>query len=67
MKKVRKTQKCSLMEIMESNGVVFDKSRPKGFNSFEVIDDDGNKITIHNKEELFDAIFSVFVDPNVNN
>lgn len=58
------------MEIMESNGAVFDKSGPDGFDSFDLIDDDGSKITIHNKEELeelFDAIFSVFVDPNVNN
>ena len=63
MKRIRRKPKRSLMEIMESNGAVFDKSSPDGFNSFDLIDDDGSKITIHNKEELFDAIFSVFVEP----
>lgn len=67
MKRIRRKPNRSLMEIMESYGAVFDKTGPDGFNSFEVIDNDGNKIIIHNKEELFDAIFSVFVDPNVNN
>lgn len=34
---------CTVEEIMRQSGVVFDETRPRGFTSFEIINDDGTK------------------------
>lgn len=45
------------MEIMESNGAVFDKSSPDGFTSFEITNEDGTKDLITSKEQLVNRMF----------
>lgn len=56
MARIRKTPTKTLEEILESNGVILDKIKPKGFGKITFIDNNGN-------EHVVDKDFNIFEEP----